>query len=355
MAGCLLVAVFGFQYSQISKLKHEVAALRRDLAAPPAVAPDSPKPLAPVNLDLQERLARLEQRVTVMSAGNPRRFGAPGPGPAPTEQELAQMEQRLVDPAATDGDRLNALHLLRRNGKLTDNLAVQAVGLLGSTTNAAFRRELLAQMQGSTNAALKEPLLSLLNSATGDTGFRSEVIGALRNFASDPAVESKLWDVALNDANTRVRDQAREALARAPATPERVDQLTARAANPDASLDERLVSFRALRLAKSYTPDLVNDFANLAQNTTDPIAKAKLFKAFNGLTDESLMLPLVNGLQDTDPIVRQNAVNALSEFPDPRVQQWLSHLIQNDTDPSVKREAHAALERTQRLANHPPQ
>jgi len=272
----------------------------------------------------------------------------------PSEDDLVRLQQRFADPTTPDNERVRAIRTLRRSNKLTDDAVVQTLGMLQTSTNAGVRRELLQSLEGSTNAALKQPLLAMLDTETGDNSTREQVVNMLRRFADDPAVEAKLWDLALNDPNTRVRDQARDALSRAPATPERVEQLLNRASNPDASLEERLVSFRALRLAKSQTPELVADLGTLAQNTTDPIARAKLFKSFNGLTDPSLMAPLVNGLQDTDPVVRQNAANALSEFPDPRVQQWLTHLIQNDTDPVVKREAHAALERTQRL-NHKPQ
>jgi HEAT repeat protein len=82
----------------------------------------------------------------------------------------------------------------------------------------------------------------------------------------------------------------------------------------------------------------------MAASTTDPIERAKLFASFNGLTDQNLLLPLVNGLQDADPVVRQNAADALGSFPDPRVAEWMNHLLQNDTDEAVKREAHKALE-----------
>jgi HEAT repeat protein len=228
-------------------------------------------------------------------------------------------------------------------------MVMQSLSLLQSSTNANFRRELLQHMDGVTNAALKQPLLAMLDE-TADNGTRAQMVNMLRRYVDDPVIESKMWDLALNDPNTNVRDQAREAVARAPATPERIEQLRNKAASPDASLDERLISFRALRLAKSHTPELVSELATVAQNSTDPIARAKLFKSFNGLTDPVLMAPLVTGLQDADPIVRQNAADSLSSFPDPRVQEWLNHLIQTDTDPTVKREAHAALEHSQRAS-----
>jgi len=64
------------------------------------------------------------------------------------------------------------------------------------------------------------------------------------------------------------------------------------------------------------------------------------------------MLPLVNGLQDPNPIVRQKAADSLGSYPDPRVQQWLEHVLQNDTDEAVKREAHRALEAVRRLSQN---
>src|SRR5688572_31019509 len=89
--------------------------------------------------------------------------------------------------------------------------------------------------------------------------------------------------------------------------------------------------------------------ANLAQTSTDPLTRTKLFRAFDGINDPALMAPLVNGLQDPNPVVRENAADALGSFAsDPRIQEWLNHVIQTDADPRVKREAHSALEQSQR-------
>ena len=350
LAGVL--AAFAVQFSQIRRLKRDLSTFRSESSAQSEAKPQAAaQPASSEDIEaLRSRLTHLEQTVAHL----PRASRITQAESNPSEDDLVRLQQRFADPTTPDNERVRAIRTLRRSNKLTDDAVVQTLGMLQTSTNAGVRRELLQSLEGSTNAALKQPLLGMLDTETGDNSTREQVVNMLRRFADDPAVEAKLWDLALNDPNTRVRDQARDALSRAPATPERVEQLLNRASNPDASLEERLVSFRALRLAKSQTPELVADLGTLAQNTTDPIARAKLFKSFNGLTDPSLMAPLVNGLQDTDPVVRQNAANALSEFPDPRVQQWLTHLIQNDTDPVVKREAHAALERTQRL-NHKPQ
>jgi hypothetical protein len=112
-----------------------------------------------------------------------------------------------------------------------------------------------------------------------------------------------------------------------------------------------LLSFRALRLAKAHTPDMVSQLAAMAESTTDPIAKAKLLGSFNGLTEPGLMLPLVNGLQDPDPIVRQKAADSLGSYSDPRVIEWLEHVLKNDPDDRVKREAHRALQSLQNSKN----
>lgn len=370
VGGLLLVAIFGFQASQISTLKRELASVKTEISASPGEpktkssdtnqsasskasgAAAAHRPISQDGAGLQARLANLERSVAEFDRIH-KVLSDRGMMP-PTEEKMAELRQKLFDPNATDEERLNALRQMRRGGdQLSDDTIVQSLAMLQSSTNANFRRELLQHLQGSSNPAIKQPLMSMLDTET-DQGMREQLVNSLRRFTDDPAVEKKMWDMALNEPNARVRDQAREAVARGPKTPERIDSLNARASSPDASLDERLIAFRGLRLAKSHTPELVNEFANMAANTSDPVAKAKLFKSFNGLTDPVLLSPLVNGLQDGDPIVRQNAVDSLSEFPDPRVADWLTHLIQNDTDPTVKREAHTALERIQRLSRNGP-
>jgi len=356
----IALGAFAVQFNQIKTLQREVSIMRIELLAQKELKQSAeiaaPETSSAEAATLQTRLEHLERSVANLARAT--RFAAPAAGEngiaQPSDQEIARLEQRLNDSTASEGDRLKALRVLRRNNKLGDDAVAQTLSLLQTSTNANIRRDFLQQLDGSTNAALKQPLLAMLDNDMNQNAVREQVVNMLRGFTDDPTVEAKLWDVALNDPNTRVRDQAREALTHAAATPERVEQLLTKASNAEASLDERLISFRALRLAKSQTPELVSELAALAQNTSDPIARAKLFKSFNGLTDPALMLPLVNGLQDADPVVRQNAANALSEFPDSRVQQWLTHLIQNDSDPAVKREAHAALERTQRLTRQTP-
>ena len=361
LGGLLVAVVFAYQGQRISKLTKELVALRAEISAPPPGAEpafkdgpslnDRPKSIAsqdqPV-AGIQVRLANLERSMSELSKVS-QVLSARGMIP-PSEEKIAELQQKFFDPNATDDERVQALRLLRRSGSLTDDVVLQALNTLQSSTNLNVRREIIGHFNGLTNAALKQPLMAMLDTETSDPAIRQQLVSALRRFTDDPAVETKMWDLALNDPNIRVQNEAREALTRSPATPERVDALKNRATNPNASLDERLIAFRGLRLAKSHTPEIVSEFASMAGSVTDPVSRAKLFKSFNGLTDEYLMAPLVNGLQDPDPIVRQSAADSLSSFPDPRVQEWLNHLIQTDTDPTVKREAHAALEHSQRMS-----
>ena len=79
------------------------------------------------------------------------------------------------------------------------------------------------------------------------------------------------------------------------------------------------------------------------------MTRAKLFQAFEGVNDPNLMPTLVHGLQDPNPVVRENAADALGSFAsDPRIKEWLNHVIQNDADPRVKREAMQALQQSER-------
>lgn len=355
MGGLIAVAAVGFQLKSMADLRREVASLRSELRGIPAEtspadsrAPRADASQANLSAGLQARLANLERNVASL-AKTADTLMERGVIP-PSEERVAQMQQRFFDSTASDGDRLRSLRVLRRNQQVTDEVAAQAVTWLQSSTNQNTRREVLQQLDGATNAALKQPLVAMLQTETFGN-VREQLVEVLSNFAGDPAVEGKLWEVAMNDADEDVREEAQDALTEGRMTPERVERLRQKATDPAAPLDERLLSLRGLREANAQAPEAVAEMANLAQNSTDPVMRAKLFRAFDGINDPALMAPLVSGLQDPNPVVRENAADALGSFSgDPRVQEWLNHVIQNDADPRVKREAHSALEQSQRRA-----
>src|SRR5688572_1600034 len=359
IGGLTVVAIFGVQFSQIKSLRKEVAAVRAELSGTavevqvgkdrPAIIPSAsaaPRPASDGTSGLHARIAHLERSMEEFHKGA--EFLMDRGMLPPSEAKLAELQQKFLDPNTSDDERMKLLGLMRRNNQVSVEIVAHSLSMLQNSTNVNMKRALLQSFDGLTNASLKQPLFAMLETE-GDNDTRAQLVNALRRFTDDPAVESKLWDLALNDPNKAVRDRAREAVTRnAPVTPERLDRLSQTTQNPNASLDERLLSFRALRLAKAHTPEMVNEFAAMAASTTDPIARAKLFGSFNGLTDPNLLSPLVHGLQDGDPIVRMKAVDALGSFPDPRVAEWLTHLLQNDADAGVKREAHLALEQIQK-------
>jgi HEAT repeat protein len=78
--------------------------------------------------------------------------------------------------------------------------------------------------------------------------------------------------------------------------------------------------------------------------STDPVERARVFDAFDGFSDPTLKAPLVYGLQDPSPVIRERAADALSGYTsDPLVQQWLQFIAENDDESRVRREAFRAL------------
>ena len=256
-------------------------------------------------------------------------------------EDLARL---FSDGTAADRDRLRALGLLRRNRGMNDEVVQRALDWLQSSTNAGTRRELVQALGGTTNAAVKAPLLGLMSTDKNDN-VREEATKNLRRFTDDPAVESALWNAALNDPDEDVRDEARDALREGPAGETRLAALRERAVNPQSTLDEQLLALDALRNAKAPTSDIVAGMADLAKNTQDPLQRTKLFQAFDNFDDPATKVPLVHGLQDPNPLVREQAADALSRHAsDPAVREWLQYVSNNDVDPKVRREALQALQ-----------
>ena len=90
--------------------------------------------------------------------------------------------------------------------------------------------------------------------------------------------------------------------------------------------------------------------AQLAQSSQDPLERVKLFKAFDDAVkqptsrDSALLPPLMQGLQDSSPLVREHAAKALKDFSaDPSVQASLRLAAENDPDSGVRKEAAAAF------------
>lgn len=336
----------------VRQVRSELASMRRQLmeldsrpAGQTVVQPsqrDTDSRRAPADQSLGRRMEELEQAVAQLTRAADYLMEH-GQLPLATHK-VEDLARLFSDSAAANKDRLRALGLLHRNRGMTDEVVQYALDWLQSSTNAGTRRELVRALGGTTNAAVKAPLLGLMSTEQNEN-VREEAAKNLRRFTDDPAVDGALWNTALNDPDKNVREEAEDALREGPAGEARLAALHARATNPQATLDEQLLALDALRNAKAPTSDVVAGMANLAQNTQDSLQRTKLFQAFDNFDDPATKLPLVHGLQDPSPLVREEAADALSRHTsDPAVREWLQYVASNDTDPKVRREALKALE-----------
>jgi HEAT repeat protein len=297
---------------------------------------------AGAEMGLSRRLTELEQQVERLSQAADYLMDR-GQLPLATNR-LEELYSRFADPSASDAERLRALGALRRNRALSDEVVGQAVIWLESASDSRTRREILKQLDGATNANFKATLLGLAGQER-DANVRQEAVEDLRHYVGDPQAENYLWQLLRADPDEKVRQKAEEALRKGPLTETRAAALRERALDAQTPLEERVTAMRALSHGSADAPEVMATLAGLAQNSQDPVERAKLFRAFDGLDNPAFKAPLVYGLQDQNSIVRQEAANALSGFAsDPLIQQWLHYVAANDGDPRVRREAFKALE-----------
>lgn len=349
-----VTCVWALQYQSLRRLRAEVKALQVQLAGvtPAATvapaAPDTSHPQqAPIvipssNVEWDQRLRTLQESVTRLSEATDYLMER---GMLPlAAHKVEDLVRRLGDASASDADRLRILNLLRRNNGLTDTGIYHALTWLNSTTNANTKRTLLQRLDGETNAILKGPLLALAHSAT-DENIREEAVDNLAHFRSDPQVQQTLWNLFLNDPDGGVRREAEQALRNLPISPGQTAALQERVLQPDASLDSRLTALSALRRWDAASPELLTAVAGMAQQSEDPAIRVRILQALDDTKVAMLREPLVQSLQDPNPLVREEAADALSGLSaDPLVEQWLRYVADNDQDPRVQREAMRALQ-----------
>jgi HEAT repeat protein len=351
IASVLIVAgVFARQQIQTNRLERELASLRvmalQSSGEPTTVSITRPGETVvqrvPMDPAVYQRLTSIEEQIGtlartsdyLMDRGQVPLLGA----------KLGEMIARLNDPSASDKDRLDALKLLRRAGAMDEAGINSTMNWLNSATNAGVRQNILRNLEGMTNTSMQSTMMQLaLNDS--DPKVREQAVDNLGRYVSDPNVEAQLWGIMNSDSPKNVREEAMNALRRGPVSEARVASLQRMATDSNVDMDERLFALRALRGNEAAMPKVMSALANQAFASQDPHERARLFQAFNGFQDESLKVPLVYGLEDPNPVVRQRAADALSGFRnDPSVREWLTYVSQNDVDPQVRREAFQALE-----------
>jgi len=155
----------------------------------------------------------------------------------------------------------------------------QAVTWLESASDSRTRREILKQLDGATNANFKATLLGLAGQEQ-DANVRQEAVEDLRHYVGDPQAENYLWQLLRTDPDEKVRQKAEEALRKGPLTETRAAALRERALDAQAPLEERVTAMRALSHGSADAPEVMAALAGLAQNSQDPVERAKLFRAF---------------------------------------------------------------------------
>lgn len=355
---CLLTitVVAVWQGQVIRDLRRQVLPEGREQPRPSADPGASPTRDAPrrertravvvADEELNERVTLLEKTVAQLTEASEYLMSR---GQLPLAgNKRAELEQKVMDLNATDRDRLQALRLLRRNGALSEAMIQHALSWIQSATNNGLREDLVQQLEGATNSLLRDPMVKLAASDP-HSDVRERAVRNLRGAVTDPQVESLLWKLALSDADGGVREEAEEAIREGPMTDVRRTAMRARALDANSSLDERLLAVQALRESGDAAAEATAALAQFAQASQDPSERARVFEAFDGSSDPAMKLPLVYGLQDPDPSVRERAADALSGYrTDPAVIEWLKHVAANDPEAGVRREASQALQERNR-------
>lgn len=349
IAFTFLAIAFAAQYQSVRGLRAEMTRANRTVPEYEALpTPDRSEPGSLISrpisssppADIIQRLAALEDAVAQLTRSAEHLMER---GDLPlSDSKRSELYRAFTDPLASERSRLNALQLLRRTEGLTDDIAAQAMAWLNSSTNGRSQRALLSQLEGATNSVLKQPILAL--AAAEDSELREQAVESLRGFAGDPEVQSLLWERALADPEEDVREEAMDIVQRLPLTPARQQELQQLVLDPSSPVDARLSALHLLQRSGAETTQATAALAQLAQEATDPTIRRNIFRAFDRTDDPAVKLPLVHGLRDPNPIVREEAIDALADFrSDPAVTQWLQYVAQNDADPAVRREAHEAL------------
>ena len=343
-----MALVLAWQQSNISQLRRELR--QSPNAAPVAVKTGTlPDPRGKERVvvqvsdpALEQRLASLERAVREWTRVSDL-LAERGVVPLSTNR-LAELLQKVGDTTLPEGERLQNLRALRRNRGLDEQTVQVALSFFSTATNNGVRENILDQIEGATNAVARSTFLEVA-SRDSDPEVREQAVDNLRRLMGDPQVEAALWNLAQQETNPNVLEEIDEALRSGPMTRERVELMTTRVLDPAATLDQRLLAVRALQRSSTPNPEVSAAVAQMVQSAQDPLDRARIFGALDGTRDASLAPPLVQGLQDPNPIIRERAADALSELKnDPAVAQWLKHVAANDADPTVRREAMQALE-----------
>lgn len=114
--------------------------------------------------------------------------------------------------------------------------------------------------------------------------------------------------------------------------------------------EEMLTALRSLRGARSSNgtdPRLgvLPEMIRLAESSQDESARADVWRQLSGVTDPSLLQPLLRALQsDPSAKVREEAAETLGDFlPDANARDALQFAAENDASPDVRAQCYESL------------
>jgi hypothetical protein len=117
-----------------------------------------------------------------------------------------------------------------------------------------------------------------------------------------------------------------------------------------ATEQEMLLALRNLRMAqtangKDARLDVLQEMIRLGESSQSEKARADVWRQLSGVTDRSLLQPLLHALQN-DPAakVREEAAETLGDFlPDASAHNALLFAAENDASPDVRSQCYASL------------
>ena len=118
--------------------------------------------------------------------------------------------------------------------------------------------------------------------------------------------------------------------------------------DPNADLVAKLEALRVLRRMSARSDDVVRQMVSVYYSTTNPDARADIFRQLHGMTLPELKRPLLEAVSNPNefPKVKEEAAETLEGYlTDANVRAWLEHLAKNDENEAVRVQASETLAR----------
>ena len=123
----------------------------------------------------------------------------------------------------------------------------------------------------------------------------------------------------------------------------KTEDLQAKVAAAGTTDAEKLNALRLLRRNKGLSDEVVQHALDWLQSTQDAALRREILQQIDGATNAAAKQVLMNLLADTDPRIRQEAIENLRHLAgDPDVERKLLDLM-NDQDPKIRERAEDAL------------